>query len=185
LKAKLKNRKCKNCKQEFKQLRPLQYLCGHSCALEYAKDKTKQKQADKIKKINKEVRELKEKLKTKKDYEKELQTIVNKFIRLRDKDQPCISCEKPLNTKFDAGHFYPAGSYKNLRFNEDNIHGQCVACNQHRHGNLLEYRPRLIKRIGQDRTDELDRLRNIPAHFMIDELKELKEVYKEKIKKLK
>jgi len=183
---KIKPKKCRVCKESFTPKRvTTEVVCSLSCSIEYAKGKTKQKQANKIKEINKEVRDLKEKLKTKKDYEKELQAIVNKFIRLRDKDQPCISCDKPLNTKFDAGHFYPAGSYKNLRFHEDNIHGQCVACNQHRHGNLLEYRPRLIKRIGTERVDELDRLRNIPAHFMIDELKELKDTYKEKIKKLK
>jgi len=183
---KIKPKNCKVCKEQFTPKRATtEIVCSFSCSLEWAKIQKEKKQADKLKQVRKEVKELKEKLKTKKDYEKELQTVVNKFIRLRDKDKPCISCDKPLLNKFDAGHFYPAGSYKNLRFNEDNIHGQCVACNQHRHGNLLEYRPRLIKRIGQERLDELDRLRTIPAHFMIDELKKMKSEYLEKIRKLK
>ena len=179
-------RTCKVCKVKFNPTySTVQPTCSIKCAIECAKEQTKKNQAKKLKEISKDVRQRKEALKTKKDYEKELQVVVNKFIRMRDKDQPCISCDKPLLNKFDAGHFYPAGSYKNLRFNEDNIFGQCVACNQHRHGNLLEYRPRLIKRIGQQRVDDLDAIRNQPAHFTIPELIIMKEVYKEKVRNLK
>ena len=99
----------------------------------------------------KKTKEIKESLKTKKDYEKELETVVNKYIRLRDKDKPCISCNKPAGSyKITAGHYYPAGSYKNIRFDLDNIHGQCwYNCNKNRHGNLIEYRKGLIERIGE------------------------------------
>jgi hypothetical protein len=68
------------------------------------------------------------------DHVKELQVIVNKYVRLRDKDKGCISCGTPLLGKYDAGHYYSAGGNPELRFNTDNIHGQCVYCNQHRHG---------------------------------------------------
>ena len=45
-------------------------------------------------------------LKTHKDYIQILQKLFfNTFIRLRDKHQPCISCGKPLEGKYDAGHF--------------------------------------------------------------------------------
>ncbi len=182
---KLNKRKCKQCSKVFQKVNPLQYVCSPICSIEYAKKQTKKKQEQKIKDINKDCRERKEKLKTKSDYEKELQKIVNTFIRLRDKDKPCVSCDKPLINKFDAGHFYPAGSYKNLRFNEDNIHGQCVHCNRDKHANLLEYRPRLIKRIGIERVEELDRLRNIPAKYTIPELIGMKVKYKELIRKMK
>ncbi len=182
---KLNKRKCKECSEVFQKERPTQFLCSPKCGYEYAKKQTKKKQEKKLKEINKDVRERKEKLKTKSDYEKELQKIVNTFIRLRDKDKLCVSCDKPLINKFDAGHFYPAGSYKNLRFNEDNIHGQCVHCNRDKHANLLEYRPRLIKRIGIERVEELDRLRNIPAKYTIPELIGMKVIYKDKIKQLK
>lgn len=185
--------RCKNCKEKFEAYEFNGKFCKEiDCQVKKAlylvdKDRTakKKKQAEKMKRINKEVRELKEKIKTKQDYEKELQKIVNTFIRLRDKDKPCISCDKILRSKYDAGHFYPAGSYKNLRFNEDNIHAQCVSCNRDKHANLLEYRPRLIKRIGIERVEELDRIRNTPAHFTIEELKEMKIKYKQKVKELK
>jgi hypothetical protein len=139
----------------------------------------------KRKEVNKDLKQRKEALKTKQDYEKELQPIVNTFIRLRDKDKPCISCDRPLTSKFDAGHFYPAGTYKNIRYHEDNISGQCVHCNRDKHGNLLEYRPRLIKRIGLKRVEELDRLRNEASRITIPELIAMKVIYKDKIKLLR
>jgi len=110
--------------------------------------------------------------------------VFNKFIRLRDKEKGCISCDNPLNTKFDAGHFYSTGSYPELRFHEDNVFGQCVHCNQHRHGNLIEYGLNLPKRIGLDKILELRKLINVPKKYTIDELKGLKVLYKLKIKQL-
>lgn len=78
----------------------------------------------------------------------------NKFIRERDKGLPCISCGKP---EFDhAGHYYAAGSIPSLRFDEDNIHGQCAGCNTFRHGNLIEYRKGLVERYGEDYVKVLD-----------------------------
>ena len=138
----------------------------------------------KAKQWNKEKKERKEALKTNSDYVRELQVVFNKFIRLRDKDEGCISCDKPLNTKYDAGHFYSTGSYPELRFNEDNVFGQCVHCNQHKHGALIEYGERLHTRIGLVKILRLKELINIPKKYTIDELKGLKVMYKLKIKQL-
>ena len=77
----------------------------------------------------------------------------NKFIRERDKHLGCISCGGAVE---NAGHYYSAGQYPPLRFNEDNVHGQTIACNKWRHGNLIEYRKGLVKRIGEDRVRKLD-----------------------------
>lgn len=79
-----------------------------------------------------------------------------KFIRERDKDQPCISCGK--RTTLQAGHFYSAGHYPALEFNEDNVHGQCLQCNYHLHGNLVHYREHLQKKIGSERVEILELL---------------------------
>lgn len=143
--------------------------------------------SDRKKQEKKETRRIKESLKTKKDYEKELERIFNKFIRMRDEHLPCVSCGAEAGAyKLTAGHFYPAGSYKNLRFTEDNVWGQCwYNCNKNRHGNLHEYRNRLILRIGRDRVEALDRMAQIERHYTIPELIELKEYYKTKIKELK
>ena len=80
----------------------------------------------------------------------------NKFIRERDADKPCVSCKK--YKVLQAGHFYSAGHYPALEYNEKNVHGQCVQCNMHEHGNLNLYRKNIVSRIGQDGLDELDNI---------------------------
>jgi hypothetical protein len=129
-------------------------------------------------------KESKEKLKSRTDHLNELQVIFNKYIRLRDKDQPCISCDRPLIGKYDAGHFMSCGSHPNLRFMETNVHGQCVHCNQHKHGNIFEYSLRLPKRIGEYEYNGLLAEKDKPLKLTLPEILELKEVYKQKIKGL-
>lgn len=172
----LKERKCKNCGLKFMQVRPLQYLCGGDCGWKYADKKAKLKDKKKIS-------ELKESLLTHKDYIQLLQKVVNTYVRMRDKECGCISCDRPLNTKFDAGHFYPT-TYQFLRFHEDNIHGQCVRCNRDLHGNQIEYMPRLEKKIGVDRMQWLHAHRHDRLELSIPELKEKIKEYKKKIKEL-
>lgn len=167
--------KCKICKVKFDAKFFLQKTCFDSkCVYEYSKQIQK-------KEWSKEKKVLKEKLKTKSDYVKELQKEVNYFIRQRDKDKPCISCGKPLIKKFDAGHYRSAGGNPELRFEELNIHGQCVYCNQHLHGNLIDYRIRLIERIGVEKVEWLEN-KHEPKHYTIPELKELIKDYKQKNK---
>lgn len=84
-----------------------------------------------------------------------LQTIFNKYIRLRDKNDPCISCGE-ANRTFHAGHYVAVGAKYGLRFNEDNVHKQCSRCNTFLHGNLINYRKNLIKKIGVDRVEALE-----------------------------
>lgn len=122
---------------------------------------------------------------TKPDWIKLLQITFNTFIRLRDKDEPCISCGTRKPVKYDAGHYWPT-TYSFLRFNEDNVHKQCSNnCNMKKHGNQAEYRIRLIKRIGLNRVEKLDSDRHKRLDLTIPEIKELIGVYKEKIKQLK
>jgi hypothetical protein len=129
--------------------------------------------------------ELKKANKNASDYRNDLQKIFNTWIRLRDQDQPCISCGLPLTGKFDAGHFHSVGSYPNLRYNIDNVHGQCVECNQHKRGNLIEYRNNLIKRIGIDRMEALNASRKLPLKLTIPEIIDLIYHYKALIKILR
>lgn len=180
--------RCNNCKQKFQSTKFNAKYCDEiDCKVADGLSRLEAIKKQNKKKWSKDKAVLKESLKTKQDYEKELEAIFNTFIRERDKDKPCISCQAPAGTyKITCGHFHPAGTYKNIRFHEDNSQGQCWwNCNKNKHGNLSEYRPRLIERIGQERVDELDRLRNIPRHYTILELIELKVKYKDKIKSLK
>ena len=176
-------RTCKNCKNKFEpQYNSTQMCCSYQCAAEYAKKKREKEEKNAW---AKEKKKRKEALKTKQDYEKDLEKVFNKFIRLRDKSLPCISCGKKPPFTLSAGHFYPAGSYKNIRFSENNVHGQCwYDCNKKKHGNLLEYRKGLVKRFGEDYVNELDKMAQKPRKYEIFELKELIVKYKKKIKQL-
>lgn len=114
---------------------------------------------------------------------KEVQKVFNKFIRLRDKDDMCISCGKNCG-KWDAGHYLSQGSTGALRYNEYNCHKQGVGCNRFKHGNLLEYRIRLIGKIGSGPVEWLEDHRNDVKKWTREELNELREEYKNKIKEL-
>tara|TARA_R100000541_G_scaffold20190_1_gene30034 strand:+ start:4658 stop:5185 length:528 start_codon:yes stop_codon:yes gene_type:complete len=174
----MKQKICKICKVKFEPLRPLQMVCSYKCGIEYTKKQES-------KKWQKEKKVLKEKLLTKKDYLNILQKVFNTYIRTRDKGKPCISCDKKLTKEnTNAGHFYSVGAYPNLRFNENNVHNQCIECNLHKHGNVLEYSLRLPNRIGVKEYNSLQESRNIPLKIDITELKELILYYKEKTKQL-
>lgn len=126
--------------------------------------------------------ELKEKTKTHSMWLNDLQKVFNQYIRVRDKGKPCISCDTPLIGKYDAGHYMSVGAYANLRFNEDNVHGQCVHCNQHKHGNQVEYGIRLPLRIGMERYNDLLLSRNSNSKLSVEEIKEKITHYKELIR---
>lgn len=79
--------------------------------------------------------------------------VFNRWIRERDKGQPCISCGR--YTTLQAGHFFSAGHYPGLRFDPDNVHGQCLRCNKYLSANLIEYQRNLLTRIGEERLARL------------------------------
>ena len=126
-----------------------------------------------------------ERLKTKKqkkkvvmsiaNLKKKVQRVVNKYVRDRDEKSPCISCNKRPE---QAGHYLAQGSTGALRYNLDNIHGQCRNCNVWKHGNLLEYRLGLIERIGIKRVEALEEHRKEVKKWDREELNELLERYK-------
>lgn len=85
--------------------------------------------------------------------------IFHAWIRKRDDGQPCISCGRYV--KLQAGHFYSAGKFNHLRFNEDNVHGQCLKCNYYEQQSDTLYRKNLIEKIGNERVEKLDFLASI------------------------
>ena len=172
-------RTCKNCKSKFEQVRSNQIVCSPLCAYDYQKKQ-------KAKQWNKEKKERKEKLKTRSEHLNELQVIFNAFIRERDKNEPCISCGKIFkpNEKRDASHYRSVGSTPELRFCEENVYSACVHCNQHLHGNLIEYRKRLVEKFGVYLVDWLES-NHEPKHYSIEDIKELKEHYKNETKLIK
>lgn len=174
----MKPKKCKICKSTFQPFRSLQMVCSAKCGIEYTKQ-LKQKDWTKRKK------KLKDDLLTVQDLTKIAQTHFNNYIRERDKGQGCISCGAKLVGKFDAGHFYSAGGHTALRFDERNVHGQCVACNQHKHGNLHEYRKGILKRLDGRILADLDKRAQDTIKFTREGLRAIIEEYKTKLKELK
>ena len=84
-----------------------------------------------------------------------------------------------------AGHFLSVGAYPNLRFNENNVHGQCVHCNRDKHGNVKEYDLRLQNILSKENYSELLESRNKPLKLSLEDAKELIAIYKQKIKEIK
>ena len=112
------------------------------------------------------------------------QKVFNTYIRLRDAEQPCISCGRFKIEQ--ASHYYSAGKYSHLRFNEDNVHGSCLKCNYYLHGNLIPYRRSLQDKIGVERLQLLDGLAERRVHkWSILELQTIRDEYKAKIKESK
>lgn len=166
--------KCKNCKSVFTPVRFNQKFCLEPECVRVWIESEKEKQWKKKKKV------LKDELQTLPELIKLAQITFNKYVRTRDKDKPCVSCEKPLGEKFDAGHYFSMGGHKAVTFDEDNVHGQCVTCNQHKHGNLLNYQIGIQKRIGADRLIELHERASETKKWTRDELKEIIKHYKQK-----
>lgn len=186
MKQRLNKRKCKNCKEEFMQERPLQYLCNNNkCVYEYTEKKLQEKAKKEQYEKHKEYKENTKKLQ---EYEEEAKTSFQYFIRLRDSGQPCISCGNWNPKDWAGGHYYPAGQYSGLIFDERNCHAQCNSyCNMHLRGNLHAYRKGLVQRYGEDFVKELEEDSNKKRDYKYtkNELIAKKLQYDLKIKELK
>jgi hypothetical protein len=175
--------RCKNCKEKYEQYEFNNKFCKEiDCQTAKALFKLSKIKTQKKKDWKQKKKELKEKLKTNSDYTKEVQTVFNQWVRLRDKGLPCISCQKP-SKKENAGHYRSVGSSPHLRFEPMNCHLQCEYCNTYLHGNLINYRVNLINKIGVEAVEKLEQNQE-SKKYSIPELIELKQVYKEKIRVL-
>ena len=92
----------------------------------------------------------------------------HKYIRERDKGLGCISCGT-ISGQMQAGHYKP-GTHSITRYDVENIHGQCARCNNRKSGNLTEYRPALIAKIGLSKVEYLESANGV-RKWTIDDLK--------------
>jgi hypothetical protein len=83
------------------------------------------------------------------------QETFNEYIRLRDKDKPCVSCGRYVSEK-DCGHYYSVGEYPGLRFFAMNGNGECRKCNYYSGDHLIGYKKSLIKRYGEENVKWLE-----------------------------
>lgn len=172
-----RKRKCSNCGESFQQQRMGQQVCGTECASSFARRLREQQD-------RKKDRERKQAMKTRQQWLKEAQAVFNAYIRERDRDLPCISCGRSHGCAWDAGHYRSVGAMPSLRFDETNVHKQCVQCNQYRGGNILEYRLGLIARLGELAVAWLE-MDHPPAKFTIEDAQNIKRTYQQKLKQMK
>lgn len=146
----MKTCKAPGCRNRFCPARPLQSACSPECAIALVRHRREALDRS-------EARKMRLALKTLPQLKAELQTVVNAYIRERDKDQPCISCGATKAKQWHAGHFLTTGAHPGIiRFHPWNINRQCSQCNDHLSGNLLNYRKGIIARFGQERLDWLE-----------------------------
>ena len=113
---------------------------------------------------------------------KKLDAVFSKYIRLRDADTEgycrCSTCGEVHHwTKIQAGHFISRKHYA-TRWNEDNVHAQCVACNVFRYGEQYKFSLYL----GDKLSKELLEKSRLIAKFTDIEIKEMIDGYNDRIK---
>lgn len=154
--------------------------CGVDCATKRA---YKQREKGRKKKVAYQKRNFRRSdLKTRKESAKKA---CHKYIRERDRGEPCICCGLPLGEKFDAGHYLESGNNSQIRYDEDNIHAQRVYCNQYKGGNSDDYRGRLIEKIGLERVERLESRKGGAVKRTAEDYIEIENYFKEKLKQLK
>ncbi|WP_411835645.1 recombination protein NinG [Pseudomonas chlororaphis subsp. aurantiaca] len=189
-----RRKRCPACRVMFTPARDGQAVCGEiECAIAHGKSEKVQASAKKALADvgRRDIKVRKEKLKSRADHLREAQAAVNEYVRLRDAHLPCISCDSMPNdsdlmtgSRWDAGHYRSVGACPELRFEPLNIHRQCVKCNRNLSGNAVEYRIRLVHRIGAEKVAWIEGPHQA-RKYTIEEIKAIKAEYRAKIKELK
>ena len=180
-------KKCRHCKvyaaPESGVKVPLGFFCSMDCVVKHGK-KAAVYTSEKRKRET--LTKLRDKVKTASEWRVEAQTAFNAYVRYRDRDLPCISCDATgdhdgLGGYWDAGHYRSRGAAKHLSFHLYNCHKQCHKCNRYLSGNVVEYRKRLIMRIGSERVDKLEN-NNATVKHDITYLRRIKQIFKNKLR---
>jgi len=197
----IKLRKCKQCGERSPVsegvVTPLTFFCSIDCAVEYS-----QKQADKahkrqqgkahashkrkIKAARQAHKADKERVKRKSEWLADLQAVFNKYVRLRDAAEGCISCDKPASWdgQWHASHYYSRGHSSALRYNLWNVHKSCSVCNNHMSGNEHGYTPAIIFKIGSTKFEWLVRHKADNTTYDIEWIKRAIKIARRGIKRI-
>lgn len=169
-------RVCKMCKEKYTRTEPAQTICSVKCALAFVEKNNRKEYIKKTRKLRRDYYATDRVHLTKK-----AQKVFNRFIRLRDDSNVCISCGRKEDWQMHAGHYRDRGSYPALRFEPLNCHMQCSRCNRFKSGNLSNYRINLIEKIGLKKVEWLEG--EHPCRpLTIAELKEIYNKYNKFIK---
>lgn len=181
-----KPKKCRvaTCGASFVPSRMGQAVCSPACALIDGP-----RHAPKARKAladieRKDIKVRKEKLKSRADHAKDTQQAFNEWVRLRDADLPCVSCGRHHDGQYHAGHYRTVAANPAIRFEPLNVHKQCAPCNNHKSGDIVNYRIELVKRIGAEAVEWLEGPHE-PKKYTIEQLKAITAEYRAKTRELK
>ncbi|MGY2199047.1 recombination protein NinG [Pseudomonas gingeri] len=181
-----KPKKCRvaACRASFVPARLGQAVCSPACAI-IDGSRNQEKARKSLAEVGrKELRTAKVKIKTRAQYMKEAQAAFNAWIRERDIGLPCVSCGRHHNGQWHAGHYRTVGGNPELRFEPLNVWRQCAPCNNHKSGDIVNYRLELVKRIGADKVEWLEGPHE-PQRHTIEQLQAIKAEYRAKTRELK
>lgn len=180
---------CPICSTEYTPRSSLQKVChNYKCAIAFNKQRDAEiaeRESRKQERIQRDdLKKRREKLKGVSEWQKEAQTAFNLYIRMRDLNKVCVSCGGELvgssnyltGSAVDASHYRSRGAAAHLKFNVFNVHSACTRCNRQLSGNAVEYRIRLIERIGLERVECLES-NNTPRKFDIPYLQRVKAIF--------
>lgn len=181
-----KQKTCANpeCATKFVPAKLGQKVCGWACGLAIAPANQDRARKALDQRERKEIRVHKEKLKPRAAFMRGAQTAFNAWIRERDIGQPCVSCGRHHNGQWHAGHYRTVGGNPELRFEPLNVWRQCAPCNNHKSGDIVNYRIELLKRIGAEEVEWLEGPHE-PKKYSIDDLKALTAHYRAMTRELK
>lgn len=182
-----RRRRCKICREWFHCKDFRIWWCCPEHGAKYALEK---QAVERERKKKKETQQERQSLKIRKlsvkplsYFHKQAQKAFNEFIRARDSNEPCISCGRFHDGQWHAGHYRTVGASPETRYNETNCHKQCAPCNNHLSGNIENYTPNLINKIGEDAFDRLMGSHPLKKWTM-EELQELAAHYRQKTREL-
>lgn len=178
-----RKRKCAICREQFAPRSMTHKACGPDCAAELVIRQNAKIARAKEKAERAETKAKLEKHKPLEYWLKKTEAVCNEYIRARDPDI-CISCGVTQSSAFQAGHFISVGANRTLRFHEDNIHKQCLQCNLFEGSNAIEYRKRLLVKIGPERLAWLEGWHS-PVKMTREAAQEIEAYYKAKLRALK
>ncbi len=177
-------KKCAVCKEKFTpKYSSLQKVCiNPKCILEWCRIEGERKADEKWKKKKEQLRT---ETKSRSEYEKDLQIVINELVREIDRGYPCIATGSHHGKK-NSGHYYSVGSNPTLRFHLENIWIQSEHSNNWKAGDTVRYRAGIISTFGQDYMDYMDSLQQTkPIKLSIEEIKEKIVIVRRIIKELK
>jgi hypothetical protein len=158
-----KKLKCKHCCDYFPREGMIRAPAGnfHSaeCVYTWSQEKQRKEREKAYKKLKRERHEAaKKKTRNRSWYYRNLQALINQYVvHVRDKDKPCYTCGSASAAQYHAGHRYHAGrgGADPRRFMLENLHKQCVHCNNYNGGRPVEYDAALASEYGQEFVEHL------------------------------